>query len=105
MRLGTRRGLRRLKGRGFSVLSTREPAVAEAEEGFFDDEVEEPAAEQRYGRADPEAGIAVVVDAAGLEEFVGEVDELFVGEIDRIRQHGDEAGDSRRVLVEKARGA
>ena len=78
---------------GDGHFPTGEPAVAEAEEGFFDDEVEEPAAEERDGGADPEAGVAVVIDAAGLEEFVGEVDELFVGQIDRIGERGDEACD------------
>ena len=70
-----------LRGRGFA---TGEPAVAKAEEGLFHDEMEEPAAEQGDGDADPESGVAVVADAAGTEEFVGEVDELFVGQVDRI---------------------
>lgn len=65
-----------------------EPAVAQAEEGSFDGEVEEPAAQQCDGNADPEARVGVVADAAGVQEFVCEMDELFVREVDRVGEGG-----------------
>ena len=70
-----------------------EPFVAEAEEGFFDDQVEEPAAEQGDCGADPEGQITVVADVVVVQGFVGEVDELFVGEVDGIGERGDESGE------------
>jgi hypothetical protein len=79
-------------GDRFALLTPRQPAVAKTEEGFLYDQVEEPAAEKGDGRTDPEGGIAVVGDAAGAEEFVGKMDELFMGEIDRIGEGGDQAG-------------
>ena len=74
--------------RGEPAFAAGEPTVAEAEEGFFHDEVEEPAAEQGDADTDPETHIAVVGDAAGAKKFVGEVDELFMGEVDGVGEGG-----------------
>jgi len=54
--------------------------------------VEEPAAEETDGHADPEGGVGVVVDAEGFQGFVGEVDQLFMCEIDGVGPIGYESG-------------
>lgn len=82
-----------------------EPFVAEAEKRFFDEQVEEPAAEQGDRCADPKGKPGIVFDIELMEGLVGEVDELLVGKVDRIREGGDPARQAGRITIEKAGGA
>jgi hypothetical protein len=89
---------------GACRVSAKE-AVAEAEEGSFHDDMEEPSAQKGGGEADPEGGVGVFPYAKAVQGLMSEVNDLFMREIDRIGQVGDPPGEGRRIAIEQARGA
>src|SRR5258708_2430695 len=92
-------------GRASLFSTTGEEAVAEAEEGSFHGDMEESCPKQGNPYANPERGIAIVIDTKRLQGLMSKVDQLFMREIERIGEIGDPPGEAGGGAGEEAGGA